>query len=76
MRRSSRAGWFEAKPEAKTSISGLPAFLGYSAAGLGLTAAYPAVYLTATAHREIALALGGSLIGYALPLAAAIRPGS
>ena len=65
-----------------TSISGLPAFLGYFAAGLGLTAAYLAVYLSATAHREIALvragnpaaalALGGSLIGYALPLAVAI----
>lgn len=64
------------------SISGLPAFLGYGAIALGLVALYLAVYLTATSHREIALiradnvaaaiALGGSLIGYALPLAVAI----
>ncbi|MFD0935970.1 DUF350 domain-containing protein [Methylobacterium trifolii] len=65
-----------------TSISGLPAFLAYFAAALALVAAYLAVYLTATAHREIALiragnvaasiALGGSLIGYAVPLSVAI----
>ncbi|GJD44456.1 hypothetical protein AFCDBAGC_2323 [Methylobacterium cerastii] len=65
-----------------TSISGLPAFLGYGAVACGLVALYLGVYLTATAHREIALirannvaaaiALGGSLVGYALPLAVAI----
>ena len=65
-----------------TSISGLPAFLGYGAIACGLVALYLGVYLTATAHREIALirannvaaatALGGSLLGYALPLAVAI----
>ncbi|WP_375462417.1 DUF350 domain-containing protein [uncultured Methylobacterium sp.] len=64
------------------SISGLPAFLGYGAIASGLVALYLAVYLTATTHREIALiradnvaaaiALGGSLIGYSLPLAVAI----
>lgn len=61
-----------------TSISGLPAFLAYYATALLLVAAYLTVYLTATAHREIALiragneaaalALGASLFGYALPL--------
>lgn len=64
------------------SISGLPAFLAYMAAAAGLVALYLVVYLSATAHREIALirannsaaalALGGSLIGYTLPLEAAI----
>ncbi|GJD54388.1 DUF350 domain-containing protein [Methylobacterium dankookense] len=61
-----------------TSISGLPAFLAYYATALALVAAYLTVYLTATAHHEIALiragnaaaaiALGAGLIGYALPL--------
>ncbi|NEU13906.1 DUF350 domain-containing protein [Methylobacterium sp. BTF04] len=65
-----------------TSISGLPAFLAYGAVASGLVALYLVVYLTATAHREIALirqnnaaaalALGGSLVGYTLPLAVAI----
>lgn len=64
------------------SISGLPAFLAYVAIASGLVALYLGVYLTATSHREIALirdgnvaasmALGGSLIGYTLPLAVAI----
>ena len=64
------------------SISGLPAFLAYYAVALALIAAYLAVYVTATAHREIsliragnvaaAIALGGSLIGYAIPLAMAV----
>ncbi len=64
-------------------ISGLPAFLAYFAAALVLVALYLAVYLTATAHREVtliragnvsaALSLGGSLVGYALPLSVAIR---
>lgn len=66
-----------------TTLAGLPAFLAYFAAALALTALYLAAYLTATAHREItlvragnlaaALALGGSLLGYAIPLSAAIR---
>lgn len=64
------------------SISGLPAFLAYGSAAFGLVILYLGVYLTATAHREIALirqnnvaaaiALGGSLLGYTLPLAVAI----
>ncbi|SFG26379.1 DUF350 domain-containing protein [Methylobacterium gossipiicola] len=64
------------------SISGLPAFLAYMATASGLIALYLGVYLSATAHREIALiragngaaalALGGSLVGYTLPLAVAI----
>lgn len=64
------------------SISGLPAFLSYVAVALGFVVLYLGVYLTATAHREIALirdnnvaaamALGGSLIGYTLPLSVAI----
>lgn len=65
-----------------TSISGLPAFLAYFATALGLIAVYLAAYLTATPHREIALirqdnraaaiALGASLLGYAMPLSIAI----
>lgn len=64
------------------SISGLPAFLAYVAVAFGLLAAYLVVYLQATAHHEIALirdnnsaaaiALGGSLIGYTLPLSVSI----
>ena len=64
------------------SISGLPAFLAYVTVAFGLVALYLVVYLSATAHREIALirannaaaatALGASLIGYTMPLAVAI----
>lgn len=64
-------------------VSGLPAFLAYLGAAFGLMAAYLVVYLMATAHREIALirsgnvsaalALGGSLVGYSLPLSMAVR---
>jgi putative membrane protein len=64
------------------SISGLPGFLAYFAVALGLVALYLLVYLTATAHREIALvrenntaaalALGASLFAYTLPLSVAI----
>ncbi|GJD71142.1 hypothetical protein MMMDOFMJ_4096 [Methylobacterium gnaphalii] len=64
-------------------ISGLPAFLAYFAAAIVLVALYILVYITATAHREMALiragntaaalSLGASLIGYALPLSVAIR---
>lgn len=64
------------------SISGLPAFLAYYAVALALIGCYLATYVTATAHREVTLiragnvaasiALGGSLIGYAIPLAMAI----
>lgn len=66
-----------------TTLAGLPAFLAYFVLALALTALYLVTYLAATAHREItlvregnlaaALALGGSLLGYAIPLSAAIR---
>lgn len=65
-----------------TSISGLPDFLAYLATALGLIALYLAIYTLATAHNEVALirqdvtaaavALGLSLAGFAMPLAAAI----
>ncbi|HEX2727331.1 MAG TPA: DUF350 domain-containing protein [Beijerinckiaceae bacterium] len=64
------------------SISGLPAFLLYFVVAVGLTAAYLLVYTLATAHNEFALirqnvqsaalALGLSLVGFALPLSSAI----
>ncbi|MGU3359975.1 DUF350 domain-containing protein [Methylobacterium sp. M6A4_1b] len=66
-----------------TSIAGLGPFLAYLAVALGLVALYLGVYLQATGHREIALirrnnlaaalALGGSLVGYTLPLAVSIH---
>ncbi|MGY2048993.1 DUF350 domain-containing protein [Methylobacterium sp. JK268] len=65
-----------------TSISGLGAFLAYFATAAGLVAAYLVIYMLATAHDELALirggvtaaaiALGGSLLAFTLPLAAAI----
>lgn len=64
------------------SISGLPEFLLLFAVALGLVATYLLVYTLATAHNEFALirqnvvsaalALGLSLIGFALPLSSAI----
>ncbi|RVU18187.1 DUF350 domain-containing protein [Methylobacterium oryzihabitans] len=64
------------------SISGLGAFLAYVATAAALVAGYLVVYMLATAHDEIglirrgvtsaAIALGGSLVAFALPLAAAI----
>ena len=63
-----------------TSIAGLGPFLAYLAVAFALVGAYLVVYLQATGHRELALiranngaaalALGGSLVGYTLPLAA------
>jgi putative membrane protein len=63
-------------------ISGLPEFLLYFATALALVALYLFVYSLATAHNEFALirqnvmsaalALGLSLIGFALPLSSAI----
>ncbi|KQO65855.1 hypothetical protein ASF27_19620 [Methylobacterium sp. Leaf102] len=65
-----------------TSISGLPAFLLYLATAGGLIGTYLLVYTLATAHNEVALirqdvaaaavALGFSLVGFALPLSVAI----
>lgn len=66
-----------------TSIAGLGPFLAYLTVSLGLITVYLAVYLQATGHRELALirqnnlaaaiALGGSLVGYTLPLAVSIH---
>ena len=63
-------------------VSGLPEFLLYFATAVGLVALYLVVYSLATAHNELALirqnvmsaalALGLSLIGFALPLSSAI----
>jgi putative membrane protein len=63
-------------------ISGIPDFLLYFASALALVALYLFVYSLATAHNEFALirqnvmsaalALGLSLIGFALPLSSAI----
>ena len=63
-------------------ISGLPEFLLYFATAVALVALYLFVYSLATAHNELALirqnvmsaavALGFSLIGFALPLSSAI----
>lgn len=64
------------------SISGLPAFLLYFAVALALVGLYLFIYSLATAHNEFALirqnvvsaalALGLSLIGFALPLSSAV----
>ncbi|ACL60409.1 DUF350 domain-containing protein [Methylobacterium nodulans] len=65
------------------SISGLGAFLAYGATAAILVAAYLIIYMLATAHDELALirrgvtaaaiALGGSLLAFTLPLAVAIH---
>ena len=65
-----------------TTVQGLLDFLVYFATAIGLVAAYLVVYTLATAHNEIALirqnvmsaalALGLSLIGFALPLSSAV----
>lgn len=64
------------------SLSGLPAFAAYFAGAVILCAGYLAAYTRVTAHDEFALiargnvsaavALGMSLLGFALPLASAI----
>ena len=68
------------------SMAGLPAFLLYFAVGVLLIAAFAAVYLRLTAHDEIALirggnlsaaiAFGGNLVGFAVPLEKAISQAS
>ena len=65
-----------------TSISGLPAFLLYVATATGLVVLYLVVYTFTTTHNELVLirqngvaasvALGSSLLGFALPLSSAI----
>ncbi|WP_299561674.1 DUF350 domain-containing protein [Enterovirga sp.] len=64
------------------AISGLPNFLVYFATALGLVALYLLLYTLATSPNEIALirqnvlsasvALGFSLVGFALPLSSAV----
>ena len=68
------------------SMAGLPAFLLYFVVGAALIAAFVAVYLRLTAHDEIALirggnlsaaiAFGGNLVGFAVPLEKAIAQAS
>lgn len=68
------------------SMAGLPAFLLYFAVGAALIAAFTAIYLKLTAHDEIALiragnlsaaiALGGNVIGFSIPLERAIAQAS
>jgi putative membrane protein len=63
-------------------LAGLPDFLLYFALGLGMLAAFLAVYLAVTPYNEIALirkgntaaaiSLAGAIIGYMLPLTRAI----
>lgn len=63
-------------------MAGLPAFLLYFVVGVALIAAFAVIYLRLTAHDEIALiragnlaaaiALGGNLVGFAVPLEKAI----
>ncbi|MBT9287823.1 DUF350 domain-containing protein [Prosthecodimorpha staleyi] len=63
------------------SLSGLVPFLIYVGLSLGMILVYVAVYTLATAHDELALiradnvaaavAFGGSMLGFALPLASA-----
>jgi putative membrane protein len=65
-----------------SSLTGLPSFFIFFAIAVGLVAIYLGLYTFATAHDEFALirqnvisaavALGFSLVGFALPLASAI----
>ena len=64
-------------------LAGLPSFLQYFATGLGLTLIYIVAYSMMTPHKEwqlirenvpaAAIAFGGSLIGFVLPLSSAIE---
>lgn len=64
------------------SLAGLPAFLAYFGVAVGLLVLFCAIYVHLTPHREFALirenkpaaalAFGGSLLGFCLPLHAAI----
>lgn len=63
-------------------LGGVPAFLSYFGIGIGLVLVFCLVYVRLTPHAEFALikdnkpaaaiAFGGALIGFALPLHAAI----
>lgn len=64
------------------SLAGLPAFLSYFAAAIGLLASFLLAYILITPYREIALiregnpaaaaSLSGAILGFVLPLASAI----
>jgi putative membrane protein len=67
-----------------SSLHGLPAFAAYLVAAIGFCALFLLIYTWITPHREFdliveghnasaAIALGMSLIGFAIPLTAAIR---
>lgn len=68
--------------DATASIAGLPAFLSYFGVAIALLVAFCAIYVQLTPHHEFALirankpaaalAFGGSLLGFCLPLHAAI----
>ena len=67
-------------------MAGLPAFLLYFFVGFALIAGFAAAYMRLTAHDEIALirngnlsaaiAFGGNLVGFAVPLEKAISQAS
>lgn len=68
------------------SMAGLPAFLLYFVVGSALIAGFALIYMRLTAHDEIALiragnlsaaiALGGNLAGFSIPLERAIAQAS
>jgi putative membrane protein len=65
-----------------TYLQGLPAFLAYFGTSIAMTVLFVVVYVRLTPHREFALikannvaaalALGGALLGFILPLASAM----
>jgi putative membrane protein len=67
-------------------MAGLPAFLLYFCVGAALIAGFAVIYLRLTAHDEIALiragnlsaaiAFGGNLVGFSIPLEKAIAQAS
>jgi putative membrane protein len=67
---------------AATYLAGLPSFLAYFAVSIGLLLAFALVYSAITPHHEFrliregknaaAVAFGGSLLGFVLPLHSAI----
>lgn len=69
--------------DASASLAGLPAFLSYFALAIGLLLSFCVIYVLVTPHREFtlikdnkgaaALAFGGSLLGFCLPLQAAMK---
>jgi putative membrane protein len=68
--------------DASASLAGLPAFLSYFGIAIGLLVLFCAIYVQLTPHHEFklirenkpaaTLAFGGSLLGFCLPLHAAI----